>query len=76
LRLSTIVGKGFEETLRDLQKHTTSSTPTFIIINDFEEQVENKTYHDFSFGFMTKVKACKGAGQEYHPKITFAFPRM
>jgi hypothetical protein len=34
--------RNFEETLKDLQKHTTPSTPAIIVINDFEEkQVED-----------------------------------
>jgi hypothetical protein len=73
LRHFAIVGKGLEGTLKDLQKHTTSFAPTFIIINDFEKkEVENKACHDLNFGLMTKTKACKGAGQECDPKITFA----
>jgi hypothetical protein len=72
LKHSTTIGKGFEETLRDLQKHIASSTPTFILINNFEkEQVEKKACHDLSFGLTTKAKTCKGAGQECHLGITF-----
>jgi len=43
LKCSTTIGKGLEETLKNLHKHTTPSAPTFLIINDSEEeQVEDK----------------------------------
>jgi hypothetical protein len=41
LRCVIIVG-GLEKTLRDLQRHTAPHAPTFIIISDFEEHVENR----------------------------------
>jgi hypothetical protein len=36
---------GLEETLQGLQRHCSSLTPAFVIINDFEEEnlVEKKT---------------------------------
>jgi hypothetical protein len=37
--------------------------------------VLNMEYHNPSFGFMTKAKACKGAGQEGSPIVTSHAPR-
>jgi hypothetical protein len=43
LKHSTIVGKGFQKTLKDSRTHINSSAPTFIIINDSKEkQVETR----------------------------------
>jgi len=44
LKCATIMG-GLEETLQGLQRHCSSLTPAFVIINDFEEEnlVEKKT---------------------------------
>jgi hypothetical protein len=32
--------------------------------------------HDPSLGFITKTRACKGAGQECNPQVTFTFLRV
>jgi hypothetical protein len=33
------MGKGLEEILQGLQRHCSPLTPTFIIINDFDEEI-------------------------------------
>ncbi len=45
LKRDATMGKGLKETLRDLQRQTTSPTPTFVVINNSkeEEHVERKT---------------------------------
>ncbi len=43
MKCSTTIGKGLEETLKNIHKHTTPFAPTFIIISDYEEeQVKEK----------------------------------
>jgi hypothetical protein len=33
-----------------------------------------KWYHDLSLGLVTKAKACKDAGQDWSPRVTFHAP--